>query len=83
MSTHVTVNLNDPLTAREAQVLASIVSGRMNKETARDLGISPRTVEVHRSRIMVKIGARNIADLVRIAIIAPPKVVDAKATATA
>ena len=66
--------LNDPLTPREAAVLASIVSGRQNKETARDLGISPRTVEVHRGHIMTKLGARTLADVVRIAIVSPPKV---------
>lgn len=73
MSRHSTT-LNDPLTPREAQILASIVAGRQNKETARDLGISPRTVEVHRGNIMTKIGARTLADMVRIAIINPPTV---------
>lgn len=66
--------LNDPLSPREAQVLARIVAGRHNKEIGRDLGISHRTVECHRYRIMAKIGARNVADVVRIAITTPPKV---------
>jgi len=54
------------LTPRERQVLAEIAGGASNKEAGRRLGISPRTVEVHRARIMDKIGARNAADLVRI-----------------
>lgn len=54
------------LTPRERQVLNEIANGASNKEAGRRLGISPRTVEVHRARIMDKIGARNAADLVRI-----------------
>jgi two-component system, LuxR family, response regulator FixJ len=54
------------LTPRECEVLAEIAGGASNKEAGRRLGISPRTVEVHRARIMDKIGARNAADLVRI-----------------
>jgi FixJ family two-component response regulator len=54
------------LTPRERQVLNEIAGGASNKEAGRRLGISPRTVEVHRARIMDKIGARNAADLVRI-----------------
>ncbi len=56
----------DCLTARERQVLSEIVGGASNKEAGRTLGISPRTVEVHRARIMEKLGAKNAADLVRI-----------------
>jgi len=54
------------LTPREHEVLTQIAGGASNKEVGRCLGISPRTVEVHRARIMGKIGARNAADLVRI-----------------
>jgi two-component system response regulator FixJ len=54
------------LTPREHQVLAQITSGASNKEAGRNLGISMRTVEVHRAHIMQKLKARNAADLVRI-----------------
>lgn len=54
------------LTQREREVLGRITAGASNKEAGRELGISPRTVEVHRARIMEKLGARNAADLVRI-----------------
>lgn len=54
------------LTRREREVLSKITGGASNKEAGRDLGISPRTVEVHRARIMEKLGARNAADLVQI-----------------
>jgi len=54
------------LTSRERDVLAQVAQGASNKEAGRRLGISPRTVEVHRARIMDKLGARNAADLMRI-----------------
>lgn len=54
------------LTARERDVLSRIASGSSNKQAGRELGISPRTIEVHRARIMEKLGAKNAADLVRI-----------------
>ena len=53
------------LTPRERVILAQIVKGASTKESARYLGISPRTVEFHRANIMQKLGARNIAVLVR------------------
>jgi FixJ family two-component response regulator len=56
----------EPLTRREREVLACLTSGASNKEAARQLGIGPRTVEYHRARLMEKLGARNVADLVRI-----------------
>jgi FixJ family two-component response regulator len=57
---------HEPLTRREQDVLSRIVAGASSKEAGRDLGISPRTIEVHRARIMEKLGAKNAADLVRI-----------------
>ncbi len=56
----------DLLTPRETEVLAQVVRGVSNKEAGRTLGISPRTVEVHRSKIFEKIGAKNSVDLMRI-----------------
>jgi len=55
------------LTPREREVLGRVIAGASNKEAGRTLGISPRTIEVHRARIMDKLGAKNTADLVRIA----------------
>jgi two-component system, LuxR family, response regulator FixJ len=54
------------LTPREREVLELITNGQSNKEAGRLLGISPRTIEVHRARVMEKLGARNTADLMRI-----------------
>lgn len=64
----VTVRGFGTLTYRERQILQHVVGGRTNKEIASDLGLSYRTVEVHRRHIMEKIGARNTAELVRLAI---------------
>ncbi len=58
----------EPLSRREQDVLALIVKGLSNKEAGRQLGISPRTIEDHRARIMEKLGARNAADLIRMAL---------------
>ena len=57
---------HEQLTTRERDVLAQIAAGSSNKQAGRELGISPRTIEVHRARIMEKLGARNAADLMRI-----------------
>ncbi|MEI9995571.1 MAG: response regulator FixJ [Rhizomicrobium sp.] len=56
------------LTPRERNVLDQLVMGRSNKVAAYELGISPRTVEIHRAHIMDKMNARSLSDLVRIAI---------------
>ena len=53
------------LSAREAEVMALMLEGYLNKQIAEVLGIAMRTVEVHRSRVLAKMGARNIADLAR------------------
>ncbi|KQB12895.1 response regulator transcription factor [Rhodobacter capsulatus] len=53
------------LSAREAEVMGLMLEGLMNKQIAERLGIAMRTVEVHRSRVLAKMGARNIADLAR------------------
>jgi len=58
------------LTARERQVLEQAALGLHAKEIAAALGISSRTVEVHKTRIMEKLGVRNVAELVRFAIAA-------------
>ncbi|VVS96648.1 response regulator [Rhizobium sp. EC-SD404] len=57
---------DDRLSEREAEVLAQVVGGARDKEAAIALGISPRTVEAHRKSIMAKLGARTLADLLRI-----------------
>jgi two-component system response regulator FixJ len=56
----------DRLTRRERDVLAQITTAASNREAAVNLGISQRTVEVHRRHIMQKLGARNTVDLIRI-----------------
>jgi two-component system response regulator FixJ len=58
------------LSAREKQVLDGLVAGHPNKTIAYDLGLSPRTVEVHRAHLMTKMGAASLSELVRMALIA-------------
>ena len=58
------------LTSRERSVLDILVRGRSNKVAAYELGISPRTVEIHRSHIMDKLHASSLSDLVRIVLMA-------------
>ncbi len=55
------------LTAREREVMDQAATGLHAKEIASNLGISPRTVEVHKTRLMAKLGVRNVAELVRFA----------------
>jgi two-component system, LuxR family, response regulator FixJ len=56
------------LTPRECEIVDKLVAGLSNKEIARELGISYRTVEVHRARIMDKTQARSLSQLVRLAL---------------
>ena len=57
-----------PLTAREREVLTLIIAGASNKGGGHRLGISTRTFEAHRAHLMAKLGAKNVADLIRIAL---------------
>lgn len=65
-------SINNPdfeLTKREGEILRLIVGGRTNKQIARQLSRSERTVEYHRNRLMRKMAAHNAAELVRRAIV--------------
>ena len=57
----------DTLSAREREIVALVTAGLMNKQAAVKLGVSEVTVKVHRHNAMQKLGARSVADLVRIA----------------
>jgi FixJ family two-component response regulator len=61
------------LSAREQQVILLVTAGKMNKQVAGDLGISEITVKIHRGAAMRKMGARTLADLVRMAEAIKPK----------
>jgi FixJ family two-component response regulator len=54
------------LTPREREVMAHVISGRLNKQIAGDLGTVEKTIKVHRGRVMEKLGVRSVADLVRL-----------------
>jgi FixJ family two-component response regulator len=57
----------DSLTAREREILALVTSGLMNKQIAAEIGITEITVKVHRANVMRKMGAKSLAQLVRMA----------------
>jgi FixJ family two-component response regulator len=65
----------DTLTPREREVLALVVTGRLNKQIAADLGCSEQTIKVHRGRVMRKLAVGSVAELVRVAqrVAGPPK----------
>jgi len=55
-----------PLTPREREVFEMVTAGKLNKVIAYDLGLSARTVEIHRARVMEKTGVKSLSELVRI-----------------
>jgi FixJ family two-component response regulator len=61
-------NLLETLTPREREVMELVVAGRHNRDIADELGISVRTVEVHKTRMMQKLKADGVADLVRLSL---------------
>lgn len=61
--------LIDELSERQRQVMDLAVKGRTNKEIGAELGISPRTVEIYRAKVMERMGAKSLADLVRVAVL--------------
>ncbi|HEY8067295.1 MAG TPA: response regulator FixJ [Burkholderiales bacterium] len=65
-----TLQRMESLSGRERQVLQALVGGQSNKAMARDLGISPRTVEIYRAKVMTKMGAESLSQLVRMSILA-------------
>lgn len=63
------------LTPREHEVMAMVTDGKSNKEIAAALGVSAKTVEAHRARVMEKMRASSLAELVRMALLAAPDAV--------
>lgn len=64
------VSLMPSLTPREREVMHLVVEGKHNRDIAVTLAISPRTVEVHKAKLMAKLGVENVADLVRMSMLA-------------
>lgn len=63
------LSLIPSLTPRECEVMHLVVEGKHNRDIAVTLEISPRTVEVHKARLMAKLGVHNVADLVRMSLL--------------
>lgn len=59
--------VSSTLSGREREVMSLVIDGLDNRRIGERLGISPRTVEVHKSRLMTKLGARNLSELIQIA----------------
>jgi FixJ family two-component response regulator len=57
----------ESLSPREREVMARVVSGKLNKQTGHELGVTEKTIKVHRGRVMRKMGAGSLAELVRMA----------------
>jgi FixJ family two-component response regulator len=56
----------ETLTSRERDVFALVITGRLNKQIAEELGAAEQTIKVHRGRVMRKLGVRSVAELVRL-----------------
>ena len=69
---HMQTQSLEALTPREREVMAAIAQGMTHREAGELLGISPRTVEVHKGRVMEKLGVKTLAELVRLSIDATP-----------
>lgn len=70
------------LSTREREVLSCLAAGRSNKVIAHDLGLSPRTVEMHRANMMHRLGARNLLEALKVAQLARLDAVEIVARAT-
>ena len=69
-------NLIDTLTPKEHEVFKRVADGQANKVIALDLGVSERTVEVHRAHVMQKLSIRSLAELVRINLLTSGELID-------